>query len=36
MQASTEARWFFDEREKIASVEKWFAGFQLRLNTSKF
>ena len=36
MQASTEARWFFDEREKIAPVEKWFAGFQLGLNTKNF
>src|SRR5829696_5294499 len=36
MQASTEARWFFDNREKITLVEKWFAGFQLKLNTGNF
>jgi len=36
MQASTEARWFFHEREKVTAIEKWFAGFQLKLNTVNF
>ena len=36
MQASTEARWFFDERENITSIERWFAGFGFKLNTVNF
>ena len=36
MQASTEIRWFFNERSDIIEIEKWFAGFNLKLNMGRF
>ncbi|MEO6720728.1 MAG: hypothetical protein ABIN67_10180 [Ferruginibacter sp.] len=36
MQSSTEIRWFFYERKDIIEIEKWFAGFNLKLSDGKF
>jgi hypothetical protein len=36
MQASTEIRWFFQDRKEIAGIEKWFSDFHLELDDGDF
>ena len=36
MQASTEIRWFFEERQEIILLEDWFMHYHLQLNTKSF